>query len=120
MVALVKRPKVKEKNGRSIDEKLRENIIKGDCCSSVDRISELPHEIIVSILSLMSLKEAAATSILSRRWRYVWASTMTLVFDSSEFDANGTRSSGFSRAAGGAPDTARRAVLFQPLDPTSG
>ncbi|KAI3475462.1 hypothetical protein L1887_63138 [Cichorium endivia] len=27
--------------------------------------------------------------------------------------------SGFSRAAGGAPDTARRAVLFQPLDPTS-
>jgi len=30
------------------------------------------------------------------------------------------RSSGFSRAAGGAPDTTRRAVLFQPLDPTSG
>ncbi|KAL0403608.1 UNVERIFIED_CONTAM: hypothetical protein Sradi_2001600 [Sesamum radiatum] len=26
----------------------------------------------------------------------------------------------FSRAAGGAPDTTRRAVLFQPLDPTSG
>jgi len=33
---------------------------------------------------------------------------------------DGTRSSGFSRAAGGAPDTARRAVLFRPLDPTSG
>ncbi|CAN7111041.1 unnamed protein product [Brassica rapa subsp. narinosa] len=31
-----------------------------------------------------------------------------------------TRSSGFSRAAGNAPDTTRRAVLFQPLDPTSG
>ncbi|KAI3487730.1 hypothetical protein L1887_48265 [Cichorium endivia] len=29
----------------------------------------------------------------------------------------GTRSSGFSRAAGGAPDTARRAVLFQPAGP---
>uniref|UniRef100_A0A804RUL0 Uncharacterized protein n=1 Tax=Zea mays TaxID=4577 RepID=A0A804RUL0_MAIZE len=28
------------------------------------------------------------------------------------------RSSGFSRAAGGAPDTARCAVLFRPLDPT--
>ena len=27
---------------------------------------------------------------------------------------------GFSWAAGGAPDTARRAVLFRPLDPTSG
>ncbi|KAK8634371.1 hypothetical protein V6N13_022252 [Hibiscus sabdariffa] len=34
--------------------------------------------------------------------------------------ADGTRSSGFSRAAGGAPDTTRRAVLFRPLDPTSG
>ncbi|KAL5696951.1 hypothetical protein ACHQM5_031190 [Ranunculus cassubicifolius] len=33
---------------------------------------------------------------------------------------DGTRSSGFSRVAGGAPDTTRRAVLFQPLDPTSG
>ncbi|KAK8590511.1 hypothetical protein V6N13_057404 [Hibiscus sabdariffa] len=34
--------------------------------------------------------------------------------------ADGTRSSGFSRAAGGAPDTTRRAVLFRPLDHTSG
>ncbi|CAN7088329.1 unnamed protein product [Brassica rapa subsp. narinosa] len=33
---------------------------------------------------------------------------------------SGTRSSGFSRATGNAPDTTRRAVLFQPLDPTSG
>ncbi|PHT25745.1 Regulator of rDNA transcription protein 15 [Capsicum baccatum] len=33
---------------------------------------------------------------------------------------DGIRSSGFSRAAGSAPDTTRRAVLFQPLDPTSG
>ncbi|CAL9019692.1 unnamed protein product [Prunus brigantina] len=30
---------------------------------------------------------------------------------------NGTRSSGFSRVAGGAPDTTRRAVLFQPAGP---
>ncbi|MBR7508463.1 hypothetical protein KC216_21620, partial [Mycobacterium tuberculosis] len=33
--------------------------------------------------------------------------------------AGGTRSSVFSRAAGGAPDTTRRALVFQPLDPTS-
>ena len=32
----------------------------------------------------------------------------------------GIRSSRFSWAAGGAPDTARRAVLYQPLDPISG
>ncbi|CAL8988697.1 unnamed protein product, partial [Prunus brigantina] len=30
---------------------------------------------------------------------------------------NGTRSSGFSRVAGGAPDTTRRAVLFRPAGP---
>lgn len=33
---------------------------------------------------------------------------------------NGTRFSEFSGAAEGAPDTAGRAVLFQPLDPISG
>lgn len=39
-----------------------------------DRISKLPHEVVVSIvLSLLTLKEAAATRILSRRWRCVWA-----------------------------------------------
>ncbi|PHT25362.1 Regulator of rDNA transcription protein 15 [Capsicum baccatum] len=32
----------------------------------------------------------------------------------------GMHSSRFSRAAGSAPDTTRRAVLFKPLDPTSG
>ena len=32
----------------------------------------------------------------------------------------GIRSSRFSWAAGGAPDTARRVVLYQPLDPISG
>lgn len=46
----------------------------------MDRISELPDEILFSILSLLELKEAAATSILSRRWRYLWAFTMTLNF----------------------------------------
>ncbi|CAF2152187.1 unnamed protein product, partial [Brassica napus] len=33
---------------------------------------------------------------------------------------SGTRSSVFSRATRNAPDTTRRAVVFQPLDPTSG
>ncbi|CAL2279724.1 unnamed protein product [Prunus armeniaca] len=40
-------------------------------------------EILVSILSLLSLKEAAATSILSRRWQYVWMSTMVLNFNAN-------------------------------------
>ncbi|TQD86687.1 hypothetical protein C1H46_027710 [Malus baccata] len=34
-----------------------------------------------SIVSLLPLKEAAATSILSRRWQYLWSSTMNLDLD---------------------------------------
>ncbi|XP_050383071.1 F-box/FBD/LRR-repeat protein At4g26340-like [Argentina anserina] len=59
---------------------------KGECSSRdqisfVDRISELPDGILVSILSCLLVKEAAATSVLSRRWRDLWASTMTLNFE---------------------------------------
>ncbi|PQM34678.1 hypothetical protein Pyn_35870 [Prunus yedoensis var. nudiflora] len=44
--------------------------------NSADRISELPLEILASILSLLPLKEAVATSVLSRHWRHVWARTL--------------------------------------------
>ena len=47
-------------------------------------------------------------------------SLLELELDFSDHEELEFRSSGFSRAAGGAPDTARRAVLFRPLDPTSG
>ncbi|PQM35624.1 F-box/LRR-repeat protein [Prunus yedoensis var. nudiflora] len=50
----------------------------------VDRISYLPHEILVTILSLLPLKEAASTSILSRQWQYLWTSTMNLNFDDED------------------------------------
>lgn len=48
-----------------------------------DLFNRFPDAIIVSILSLLSLKEAARTSVLSRRWRSIWTFTTRLAFDKS-------------------------------------
>ncbi|KAM5561792.1 hypothetical protein ABKV19_022404 [Rosa sericea] len=53
----------------------------------VDRISALPDDILVSIVSFLEIKEAAATSILSRRWQNVWKYTMTLNLERTDFFA---------------------------------
>ncbi|KAL3512618.1 hypothetical protein ACH5RR_025335 [Cinchona calisaya] len=51
---------------------------------SKDHISKLPDELIISILSLLTLKQAAATSVLSRRWRELWSFTLRLDFLAAE------------------------------------
>lgn len=38
-----------------------------------DRISELPDSLLHHVLSFCPIKEAARTSILSKRWNYIWA-----------------------------------------------
>ncbi|KAL4566304.1 hypothetical protein LXL04_030418 [Taraxacum kok-saghyz] len=47
----------------------------------VDRISNLPGHIIDKILSLLTLRDAVRTSILSTKWRYKWVNLTSLVFD---------------------------------------
>ncbi|OMO53521.1 hypothetical protein CCACVL1_28590 [Corchorus capsularis] len=50
----------------------------------LDRICEIPDEVLVSILSLIPMKEAARTSVLSRRWEKLWTLCSRLHFDGSK------------------------------------
>lgn len=47
----------------------------------VDRILRLPKDVIHRILKLMPTRDAARTSILSTKWRYIWAEHPNLVAD---------------------------------------
>ncbi|XP_010418956.1 PREDICTED: putative F-box/LRR-repeat protein At3g18150 [Camelina sativa] len=46
-----------------------------------DVISSLPDEILLHILSFIPTKLAIRTSLLSKRWRYIWCDTPSLYFD---------------------------------------
>ncbi|CAA0828013.1 Unknown protein [Striga hermonthica] len=45
-----------------------------------DRISALPDDVILHILSFLSLRRSVQTSILAKRWRFLWAHASTLDF----------------------------------------
>ncbi|KAK1362986.1 hypothetical protein POM88_038547 [Heracleum sosnowskyi] len=51
----------------------------------IDCISNLPQELIDCILKLLSVKDAARTSVLSEEWRYKWAMNPQLILDKSFF-----------------------------------
>jgi hypothetical protein len=53
--------------------------------STLDRISALPDSVICHILSFLSTKQSAATSILSKSWNPLWLSLLTLDFDDHDF-----------------------------------
>lgn len=47
-----------------------------------DRLSVLPDDLLLRILSPLRTEEAIATSFLSKRWRYLWKMVPNLKFDS--------------------------------------
>ncbi|ERM98015.1 hypothetical protein AMTR_s00120p00048500 [Amborella trichopoda] len=53
-------------------------IIKG---GGSDRLSELPKPILDSILSLLPIKDAVGTSVLSHNWKHVWTKIPHLTID---------------------------------------
>nr|XP_027124253.1 putative F-box protein At1g58310 [Coffea arabica] len=65
----------------------------------VDRLSALPNDLLCHILSFLPTKKAAATSILSTRWRYLFTSlpNIHLEFDHSLRDIRGPNYQRFAR-----------------------
>lgn len=51
----------------------------------MDLFSKLPDEVISHILSSLPTKEAASTSVLAKKWRYLFAFVPSLDFDDSDF-----------------------------------
>lgn len=58
---------------------------KADCSNHIDRISDLPSNIIEDILPHLNIVEQVRTGILSRKWRHMWVSVTQLCFGESFF-----------------------------------
>ncbi|EYU30161.1 hypothetical protein MIMGU_mgv1a020306mg, partial [Erythranthe guttata] len=54
----------------------------------MDKISELPEEILQRILYFLSQKEAIRTSVLSKSWRNIWCTRPNLDFSDDTFKGN--------------------------------
>lgn len=57
----------------------------------VDQFSELPEAVLRHILSFLTVKEAAGTSVLAKRWRCLWFDVPRLEFMGLHPDSEKTR-----------------------------
>ncbi|CAN6994237.1 unnamed protein product [Brassica oleracea var. botrytis] len=61
-----------------------------------DRISQLPEELLLRILSSLPAKDVVITMVLSKRWKFLWMLMPTLEYDHATYqNAQGTRFSRF-------------------------
>lgn len=61
-----------------------------------DRISQLPEELLLRILSSLPAKDVVITMVLSKRWKFLWTLVPTLAYDHATYqNAEGTRFSPF-------------------------
>ncbi|XP_021738793.1 putative F-box/FBD/LRR-repeat protein At3g49030 [Chenopodium quinoa] len=67
----------KRRRLQSKNKNLTENSNNGE----EDRLTSLPDTLLIEILSHLPLKSAAATSVLSHRWRHLWNELPHLFFD---------------------------------------
>jgi len=49
----------------------------------MDRISELPDELLLKVLSLLLAKDVVATMVLSKRWKFLWKFVPKLEYDNN-------------------------------------
>ncbi|KAL3620479.1 hypothetical protein CASFOL_035391 [Castilleja foliolosa] len=75
-----------QKDGETISNKRMKEM-------SIDRLSALPDGILLHILSFLdfNLKEAVVTSVLSKRWQFLWCDLPTLNFRDLSWDVGKTR-----------------------------
>ncbi|XP_056688800.1 F-box/LRR-repeat protein 13-like [Spinacia oleracea] len=65
-----------------ISKKRKRFISKGN---EIDRLSSLPDNILIEILSRLPIKFAVITSVLSQQWRYLWNQVTNIIFDVDHF-----------------------------------
>ncbi|XP_052206470.1 F-box/FBD/LRR-repeat protein At1g13570-like [Diospyros lotus] len=61
-----------------------------------DQLIELPDGVLSTIISMLTLREAVRTSILSKQWRYIWTCHADLWFDSAKVLGNRAYSTSIS------------------------